>query len=93
MNVTVTVKNQGNANAGAFYVDIYKNLSTAPTVASDIYCSMSGGLAAGSTTTCTRPVQYDASGTYKMWGVVDIDKIVAESVETNNTKYKLLTVQ
>jgi subtilase family serine protease len=94
VNVTVTVKNQGGGAAGAFQVDIYKHQDTAPPpgLAGDEYCPISS-LAAGATTTCVKTVSYAVAGTYKMWAQVDTDQQVSETSETNNTKYKSLTIQ
>jgi subtilase family serine protease len=94
VTVTVTVKNQGGGAAGAFRVDIYKHRDTAPTVglAGDEYCSITS-LAAGATTTCVKTVSYAVAGTYKMWSQVDTFSAVAETNETNNTKYKTLIVK
>ena len=85
VNVTVTVKNQGNAAAGSFAMDFYKNLTTSPLPlqAGDGYCSKSG-LAAGATDSCTFVVSYPAAGAYNMWAQVDSAQQVTELSESNN---------
>jgi subtilase family serine protease len=85
VSVTVTVKNQGLASSGSFFVDIYKNASTppAPWVYGDVWCNING-LAAGATTTCTQTVSYSAVGTYNMYAQVDSENSVAETNENNN---------
>jgi hypothetical protein len=56
VTVTVTVENQGVVAAVSFYLDIYKNRDTAPTVGvyGDTWCNITAGLAAGATTTCVQ---------------------------------------
>ncbi len=84
--VTVTVKNQGTgAASSSFYVEIYKNETTAPGLyhSGDTWCSIAS-LAAGATTTCTKTVSYAAVGSYKMWSQVDSWNSVRESNESNN---------
>ena len=85
IEVTVAVENQGNADAGSFYVDIYKDRMTAPATGEfgDQYCYISG-LAAGAATTCISNISYVAAGMYSMWAQADTDLIVTESNEGNN---------
>lgn len=85
VNVTVTAKNQGNADSGSFTIDFYKNLSTAPASLQlgDVYCLISG-LAAGATGSCTFTAAYPVAGSYKMWAQVDAGRQVSELNEANN---------
>jgi hypothetical protein len=89
VSVTVTIRNEGGAAAGSFWVDIFKDQATAPVpaggLAGDNYCSFAG-LAAGASATCTRPVYYPnpGTGTYHIWATVDTNVQVAESFENNN---------
>jgi hypothetical protein len=85
VSVTVTVKNQGSGAAGGFYVEFYKNRTSAPAPyqGGDFYCWKSS-LAAGATTTCTGTVSYASNGTYQMWSQVDSWLNVRESNENNN---------
>jgi hypothetical protein len=85
VNVTVTVRNQGQAPAGHFYVDFYKHLASPPGPGQigDFYCPYSG-LEAGATTTCGGTVSYASPGSYSMWVQVDSDQEVVESNEGNN---------
>jgi hypothetical protein len=94
VTVTVTVKNQGGGDAGAFRVDIYKHRDTVPPpgLAGDENCSITN-LSAGATTTCVKTVNYATAGTYKMWAQVDTSNAVAETSETNNTKSKTIIVK
>jgi subtilase family serine protease len=84
-SVTVTVKNQGNGAAGGFYIDFYKDRTTAPAphTVGDFYCYKST-LAAGASDTCTGAVSYGSAGTYKMWAQVDTEQGVSELYEDNN---------
>lgn len=83
--MTVTVKNQGGADAGSFVVDYYRDLPTAPVPmqTGDSYCSRSS-LAAGATDSCTFTAMFSAAGSYKMWSQADTGQLVAESDENNN---------
>ena len=85
VGVTVTVKNQGAANAGPFRVDFYKDLTSAPVTqqTGDFLCSMSQ-LAASSSDTCVGTVSYSLSGSYSMWAQADTAQQVTESNESNN---------
>ncbi len=85
VNVTVTVKNQGNSDSGNFTMDFYRNLSAAPAPkqTGDDYC-LKSGLAAGATDSCTFTVTYSAAGSYNMWAQVDAGLQVTELDETNN---------
>jgi hypothetical protein len=71
----VTVKNQGTAAAGAFYVRVYNGALVRDTV-------LVPGLAAGASTA----VAYMSNGCDGSWTtVVDYTNVVPESNETNNT--------
>jgi hypothetical protein len=85
VNVTVSVKNQGGADAGSYYIEFYQSLTSAPTSqqAGDATCGKSG-LAAGATDSCTFTVMFSTAGSYKMWAQADRQQQVKESNETNN---------
>ena len=85
VTVTISVKNQGFVDAGAYSVDFYQNLSSAPALhlVGDEYCSMSG-LAAGAVDSCTVTATYAAAGTNQMWAQVDTQQQVGEVDESNN---------
>ncbi|MBI5741296.1 MAG: hypothetical protein HZA16_11340 [Nitrospirae bacterium] len=85
VNVTVTVKNQGDTAAEGFNIDFFKNLASAPGPGQngDFRCSRTG-LAAGATTDCTGTISYASGGAYRMWAFVDPDQYVVESNESNN---------
>ena len=86
VTLKVTVKNLGWANAGAFKIDLYKNLNTKPGVAQagDATCNIPG-LAARTTTTCSGTVIYDEPGFYWARAQVDTYNAVTESKENNNS--------
>lgn len=92
INISVTVRNQGSANAGAFRVGFY--FSTNSTIAtndtfSGWWCS-STGLSAGTTQTlCTGNIgvlNSIAPGAYYLGAIVDYLGQIAESNENNNTR-------
>ena len=85
VNVTVTVKNQGRVDSGAFNLGFYRNLATAPAPlqAGDNNCSIDG-LAVGVSGSCTFTVTYPAAGSYRMWAQADTGQQVTEQDETNN---------
>jgi len=100
VNVTVTVRNQGVDNApNGFLVKFYKDRATEPGMGvdmGDILCQ-TVGLGANNTYPCTGTVQYDHSGTYKMWAVVDpypdyTFGQVEETNESNNALGQSITV-
>ncbi len=83
--VTISVKNQGGGNADSYYIDFYRNLTSAPVVGQvgDATCGKSG-LTAGAADSCTFTTTYTAAGSYRMWAQVDTEQQVAELSETNN---------
>lgn len=86
VSVTVTIKNQGAADAtNSFYVDFYKHRTSAPlpNTIGDFACNKTG-LASGATDTCIGTVSYASAGTYSMWAQVDTNQQVTESNEGNN---------
>ena len=89
---TVTYKvqycNQGKANAGAFYLDLYYNRSSAPgpKAYGNKYVQIKGGLAAGKCDTHTFTRHNTPAGTYASWAQLDTDGYVKESNEKNNVK-------
>lgn len=86
---TATVKNQGSANAGQFYVTVY--LSTDSTITKADLEMSSGfvsGLAPGAQKTLTINSTIPASvapGPYTIGAIADSRKTVAESNENNNS--------
>jgi hypothetical protein len=83
--VTVTARNQGGASAGAFQVDLYTNLTTAPVPMQVGTAScVIGNLAAGASDRCTFTVAFPSTGAYNLWAQVDTAQVVSEISETNN---------
>lgn len=86
VSYTMTVQNQGGGYASDFYVDVYLDRSSAPSVG-DAYDGFGWvpGLAAGEST----PVYVDLfdvdAGSYSSWALADSDSFVEESNENNNT--------
>ena len=89
---TVTYKiqvcNQGKAKAGAFYLDVYYNRSSAPGAKTygNKYVQIKGGLAAGACSSQTFTRSNTPAGTYSSWAQADTDGYVKESNEKNNVK-------
>ncbi|MBN1761546.1 MAG: DUF3344 domain-containing protein [Methanomicrobia archaeon] len=84
-NVSVVIKNIGNAAAGRFNVSVDINGSSVDKRAL-------AGLAAGDTTTLTFAWTPSQIGNYEFSGDTDCDNDVTESNETNNGLSKLVTV-
>ena len=84
--VMVTVENQGGVNAGAFFIDIYEHLDSAPLVwqNGDSYQRLTFGLDAGASIDLSFSVNYDAAGNYDLWAQVDGWEEVDEFDEINN---------
>jgi Tol biopolymer transport system component len=86
VTVTVTVRNQGGAAAGFFFVDFYQHRDTAPVgEIGDVACTFDS-LGAGASAQCVQSVSYGSTGTFQAWAQVDVDQIVAESDEANNIR-------
>ena len=88
VTIEATVENVGTVDViGAFSIDLYKNLSSAPTIGQvgDAACNQSG-LAAGATYICTGTVTYTGGGTFNVWALADSQGTVQETNETDNTK-------
>jgi len=85
VQITVEFANQGAADAGSFYLDLYKNRDTAPSSGDlgDKFIKISG-LAAGASSSHTFTCTYNSTGTKKIWAQIDTDGVVEESDETNN---------
>ncbi|MCL4488889.1 MAG: hypothetical protein M1570_12265 [Chloroflexi bacterium] len=88
----LTVKNQGNGDAGPFRVGFYLSNSSTVTTAS-MYtgwnCTNTTGLAAGSTWDCSGDIGIPSSlapGTYFLAAIVDDQGQVTESNESNNVR-------
>jgi subtilase family serine protease len=87
VSVTVTIKNQGTADAGAFAVGLYNNRPTAPDVqAAPTLTRAVSSLAAGQSLTLTFSTSYGVStlATRSTWAFIDQSDQVDESLETNN---------
>ena len=85
VNVQLTVRNQGSADAGQFSIDWYADLASTPSAgqigdARDTVLSLAPGEAYTMHTTYT----YAAPGNYNMYAQVDTDEEVDESHEMNN---------
>jgi hypothetical protein len=86
ISVYVTVKNQGTADAGRFFVDFYKDLGLPPDSgqAGDLYWSVNS-LTPGQSHTLSDTISYAEEGEYDMYAQVDTDEQVNELNEANNT--------
>ncbi|RLE15192.1 hypothetical protein DRI96_00280, partial [Candidatus Aerophobetes bacterium] len=93
VQVTVEFKNQGNADAGSFWIDLYKDRDTAPTKGQKLerekgltgdYFTLISSLAKGATGSTTFTYTYNTPGTKKIWAQIDTDDYVTESNEDNN---------
>jgi subtilase family serine protease len=93
ITISATVQNTGAVDViGAFEIDLYQNLASAPGAqVGDVNCNVNS-LAALATTTCTGTVTYATAGSYTVWAQADTMNTVAESNETNNTGHVGLTV-
>jgi|GEM_PF-5358039 len=85
VDVHVTVKNQGAADAGGFVIDWYADLAAPPLPyeVGDRWESVTS-LAAGATYTMSATYTYSTTGIYNMYAQVDTDQQVTESNEGNN---------
>ena len=87
VNVSVTVRNVGLANAGGFYLDWYANRDTPPqpekTEFGDRWVYISS-LAAGASYTFNTTYTYSQPGFYRMYAFADTEFQVEEAEETNN---------
>ena len=81
VTVEVTVKNQGCAAAGGFWIDWYADSASPPNTTGDLWEGI--GLAAGATYTMSGQFTYPA-GCFDSWAQVDVAQIVTESNEGNN---------
>jgi hypothetical protein len=90
--ITDTVKNQGSASAGPFYVYFYLSTDTTITTSDTqlgsryLASGLSAGASSSSTTNVTVPTSA-ATGNYYIGAIVDKDNTISESNETNNTGY------
>ncbi|NLH17941.1 MAG: hypothetical protein GX455_15295 [Phycisphaerae bacterium] len=82
--VKVTVRNQGMADSGSFWIDWYANRTTPPQPGDPPNVSEIRSLAAGKRYTTGKSFTFGYSGPLRMYAIVDQDKIVSESDETNN---------
>ena len=85
VNIQVTIKNQGDLDAGAFYTSFYKHRTSPPGVgeAGDLNWTLSS-LAAGAYHTFNGTVSYSDIDCYQMYAQVDTYNDVEEGNETNN---------
>ncbi|MCC5994607.1 MAG: hypothetical protein LM587_03400 [Candidatus Aenigmarchaeota archaeon] len=86
VNVSVTVSNAGDADAGAFKVAFYVNETKVDEKTVD-------GLAAGANTTLIFSWTPEAVGTYTLKAVADTEDVVKESKEDNNMASTTVTVK
>jgi hypothetical protein len=86
VDVTVTVRNQGSADAtDTFFIIFIKEPA-------DIFGCTIDGLAAGATTTCVGVATFYEIGTFDMWAFADYDLTVTESNEDNNELVETITI-
>jgi subtilase family serine protease len=98
--VSMTVRNQGTAAAGAFRVGFYFSTDatiTTSDVASTTSCNYASGLAAGASNTCGAGVSVQipatlTTGTYFLGAIADDQAVVIESSETNNARATATTI-
>lgn len=86
-DITVVIKNQGDANAAGFYAYLYVNPVNDPPNASTSYTTHTFyglGLAPGGTITLKRTGHLFSQANPKIYAWVDRDNQVAESDESNN---------
>lgn len=85
VNIQVTIKNQGDLDAGGFYTSFYKHRTSPPGVgeAGDLNWTLSS-LAAGAYHTFNGTVRYSDIDCYQMYAQVDTYNDVKEGNETNN---------
>jgi len=88
---SVTVKNQGDADAPSFDVDVYGNSASQPAFDNlgDVYCQFPTGLPAGESATvdCANSYTVPTPGDYTAWAYVDWTALVeelGEGAEDNN---------
>jgi CARDB/S-layer homology domain/Putative binding domain, N-terminal len=92
ITVSVTVANQGSANAGAFRLGFYFSTDSTITTGDTFTgwsCDFQSGLAAGASSTCGGPIGVPSSlapGNYYFGAMADDVGQVAESNETNNAR-------
>jgi hypothetical protein len=86
VSYTMTVENQGGGYAGDFYVDVYLDRGSAPSVG-DAYDGFGWvpGLAAGESTPVYVDLYEVSAGSYSSWALADSDSFVDESNEGNNS--------
>ena len=94
ISIPVTVKNQGAATSGLFYVGLYlssdSNITTADKLlGSEYISSLAAGAQVSYTTTVTIPA--NTSGTYYIGAVADIKGKITEISEDNNSKADIPT--
>ncbi len=88
--ISDTTKNQGNVDAGTFTVRFYLSTDSVYQVGVDTFvcertlASLGAGISDSATTTCAPPPV--APGLYYVVAAADEPNIVAESLETNNTR-------
>lgn len=91
---TVTVRNQGTGNAGAFVVKIYANLSPLPG-GTLVYTWSIPGLNTGETLSTTLQATLSGlvvHGKYYLIAYADANGTISETDETNNIRYRYFTV-
>lgn len=83
--VKVTVTNEGTADAGAFRVDLFHDLASAPSVGQtgNQYVQV-GSLPAGHSTDVYFDITSPIPDDWSMWAIVDTTNAVSESDETDN---------
>ncbi|MCG2726922.1 MAG: carboxypeptidase regulatory-like domain-containing protein, partial [Elusimicrobia bacterium] len=84
ITATIIVKNQGDASAGAFYLDFYKNLNSSPTVKQvGDKCWQVPSLAALASSTFTYSFAYPG-GEMNPYAQIDTEGSILEAGENNN---------
>jgi len=86
VQVTVEFKNQGNADAGWFRIDLYTDRDTAPRSEEEgDYIHFVSGLPAGAANSYTfSSISYLTEGERQIWAQIDTNDDINESNESNN---------
>lgn len=90
LTFTTEVSNLGEADAGAFYVDLFPNNAAAPQVGDEsaTYATVDA-LAAGDKVTLEFSLSDVDAGSRKAWALADTTEEVEEALENNNVSNKL----
>jgi len=86
-NTTITVRNNGNLDAGPFYLLLHSDRASEPTTPCgdyETFAYFNYGLAAGQSSSITVETWYETGGSHTFWAWVDGCNSVGELNENNN---------